>query len=378
MDNPLDYSEIAPYQDSEVRKVLNSIKTNPTFLKILRFVDLEASDESLLQLVDSVKTIDDFQEKVSKACLLHFFQNTTSKITHEGIDTLETDKNFLFISNHRDILLDSAILNVLFSNHSIPTVETATGDNLMKYEIVRTLAKLNKNFMVIRSAGAREMYKHSYTLSSYIRKKIVQKQSSVWIAQREGRAKDNNDKTQQGLMKMLNLSNEGGFEEGFKALNIRPVSMSYEYDPCDAFKLRELLAMEEGRVHEKEEEEDLNNIIAGMQGYKGQVHLSIQPVLSQEIDQLRTIQNINDKTKKLSEIIDRSIYQSYKIFANNYIAFDLLHGTNEWQKYYNPAKKEAFEEYLQPLCEGLPSCSRNILLKKYAYPLINKVESYKS
>ena len=373
MNKPITFSKIAPYEDQDVRNVLNELKEHPNLLAMLQFIDIKASSETLIDIFDSVSTIEDFQLKISTPWLTHFFGETTSEITFDGIDTLDPDQKHLFISNHRDIILDSAILNVLFAQHKIQTLETAIGDNLLKSRVVKKLAKLNKNFTVIRSGGPKEIYAHSLILSAYIRDKIVGRDSSVWIAQREGRAKDGNDKTQQGLLKMLNLSNKEGFEEGFRELKMRPISMSYEYDPCDRFKVKELLALEAGKVYEKEEGEDLANIIAGIKEYKGHVHLSIQPVLDEELEQLKVVKNINEKAVLLAGIIDRSIYRAYKLFSNNYVAYDLLKETKSWEGFYSREKKEEFEEYLHEVCKSQPPEAKTILLRKYAYPLINQL-----
>lgn len=373
MDETADYSKIAPYQDHEVSAVLDGLKNNPSFINMLQFVDLDASTVELEDLLDSIKTIEDFQQNISKPWMLQFLDKTTSKVTHEGFDSLRHDKKHLFISNHRDIILDSAILNVLLTQSGLQTVETAIGDNLLKFDLVKTLTKLNKNFTVLRTGSRRELYEHSQLLSAYIRHKIVEKGSSIWLAQKEGRAKDGNDQTQQGVLKMLNLSNPGAFEDGFKALHIRPMSLSYEYDPCDRFKVKELLTLEAGEEYIKEEEEDLQNIVAGILEQKGQVHLSIQPELKEELDELADIKNVNDKTHRLAEIIDHSIYRSYKLFENNYVAYDLLHQTKEWEASYSLEKKQAFLDYLEEICKNYPAQAKAILLKKYAYPLINQL-----
>lgn len=372
MYNELDFSDIAPFRDHEVKDVLDRLKKDLSFLHLLEYMQLDSSPPAVEQLLAGIETVDAFQLRISRPWLLQFFDQTTTEITHDGLTTLGKDQKYLFISNHRDIALDSAILNVLLSLNNIQSVETAIGDNLLKFPIVKTLAKLNKNFTVNRSAGAREMYQHSLKLSAYIRKRIVENKSSVWIAQREGRAKDGNDKTQQGVVKMLNLSNEAGFEEGCKALHIRPMAMSYEYDPCDRYKVKELLTTETGQTYAKEEEEDFKNIVAGFLGQKGRVHLSIQPVLDSEIDQLAEIRNTNDKINRLTEMIDRAIYRGYRLFENNYIAQDLLQGGCEWMEFYTPEQKQFFVEYADKVCEGLPPRAREILFKKYAYPLINQ------
>ncbi|MCB0595977.1 MAG: 1-acyl-sn-glycerol-3-phosphate acyltransferase [Lewinellaceae bacterium] len=372
MDEHLDFESLAPYQDKDVRPVLNELKKHQAFLDMLRFVDTEAPQEKLLQLIDGISTIRDFQHRVVKPWLQHFFRQTIDELTCSGLDTLEKGQTHLFISNHRDIILDSAILNLSLNDHNLPTAEIAIGDNLLKSSMVRAITRLNKIFTVVRDAPPREMYRHALRLSAYIRDRVAAKKSSIWLAQAEGRAKDGNDTTQQGLVKMLNLSNEGSFEEGFRPLRIRPMSLSYEYDPCDRFKLRELLAKAEGRKYDKKENEDYLNIETGIIEYKGRVHLCIQPELQDEIDGLADIANINDKATALAARIDRSIYRSYRLFDNNYIAYDLLHETNLWKEHYSKEKKEEFMAYVDKLCGGYPPMAREILLKKYAYPLINR------
>lgn len=372
MNEHFDLESLAPYQDKDVQPVLDALKEHQSFLNMLRFVDTEASQEGLLQLINNISSIRDFQHKVVKPWLEHFFRQTIDELSCSGIETLEPGQAHLYISNHRDIILDSAILNLLLNDHGLPTAEIAIGDNLLKSGLIRAITRLNKIFTVVRNAPPREMYRHSRLLSAYIRDRVTNNKTSIWLAQSEGRAKDNNDATQQGLVKMLNMSHEGGFEEGFQALRIRPMSLSYEYDPCDRFKLRELLAKAEGRKYEKKENEDYLNIETGITGYKGRVHLSIQPELQEEIKQLSAIGNVNDKATALAAMIDRSIYRSYRLFDNNYAAFDLLYATDQWKDHYSKEKKEAFLAYLDKLCKGYPPKARDILLRKYAYPLINR------
>lgn len=372
MRTPLDYSDIASIQDTEVKAVLEDLKKNPSFLELLHFMNLDNSPTQVERLLSGIDSIEAFQKRISHPWLSQFLEKTTSDITCSGFEYLCSKQKTLFISNHRDIILDSAILNVLLINHNLPTVETAIGNNLLKSDIVRILTKLNKNFTVQREGSAREKYATSLILSAYIRTRITDENSSVWLAQREGRAKDGNDTTQQGLLKMLNLSNEeASFEEGFQALHIHPMSLSYEYDPCDRFKLKELLAKLEGRTYVKEKDEDFHSIVTGILGKKGRVHLSIQPMLKQEINALKPIKTVNEKTNHLAQIIDQSIYQSYKLFENNYIAFDLLHNTRRWESQYSNIEKAAFEAYLQEICVHQKPIAKKLLLKKYAFPLIN-------
>jgi len=368
-----DYSEIAPYQDSDVPALMEKLKTSDSFKAVLSIDKSGISIDEWMTVIGEVRTIYDFQSRVARPFVKNLLKETSTKITHSGIDDIDTSQKYLFIANHRDIILDSAILNIVMTEANIQTCETAIGDNLLTSDIVYDLTKLNKNFTVIRSAGPREMYGHSLTLSNYIRDKIISNSSSIWLAQREGRAKDGNDRTQQGLLKMLHLSaGEKSFEQGFEELRIRPLSVSYEYDPCDRFKLNEILTKERGNKYEKRPEEDLQNIIAGMSGFKGEIHLSLQACINEQLKELNVSDNINEKANLLAEIIDKEIFKSYKLFENNYIAYDMLYGLTEYKKHYSKAKKEEFEDYIEKTTEGQAYEIKKLLIRKYAYPLINQ------
>ena len=369
-----DFSLIQPYQDADVPEVMNKLKTSSSFKKVLGIDNSGIGMETWLEMLDNVESIDQFQSEIAGPFMKGVLKDTSSSISYDGIDKLSDAKKNLFISNHRDIILDSSILNIGMYESGLQTCETAIGDNLLSSDIVKELTKLNKNFTVVRSAGPREMYDHSLTLSHYIRSKVCSNESSIWLAQREGRAKDGNDKTQQGLLKMLLLSaGDQNYEEGFRELNIRPISVSYEYDPCDAFKLNEIVCMEKGIKYEKGPEEDLQNIIAGMTGFKGEIHLGIHDCINQELDQLKPFTNINEKTIAFAKLIDQKIYQSYKLFENNYLAYDMLYGLSEYKNKYSAEKKEEFEAYINELTEDQSYETKKLLIRKYAYPLINKL-----
>lgn len=375
MEEAIDYSKIAPYKDEDVPMVISRLKESPSFLQVLSLRGQNTEYQEWLDKLDEVKTILDFQSKIAHPYVKQLIEKTTSTISFSGLKELNNIDKCLYIANHRDIILDSAILNVLLFDHGIQSCETAIGDNLLTSDIVYDLTKLNKNFTVVRSAGPRETYGHALTLSSYIRGKIANDESSIWLAQKEGRAKDGNDQTQQGLLKMLNLTSEDSFESGFRELKMRPVSISYEFDPCDKFKIIELLSVEQGKKYEKRPEEDLQNILAGMIGWKGEIHLNVGTILDKELEVLESVHNINEKTTLLSGIIDNSIYKTYKLFANNYIAHDMLSGLQEYSDMYCKEKKEEFEAYIEETTEGQSLEVRKLLIRKYAYPLINYLKA---
>lgn len=371
MDETVDFSKIAPYFDKDVPEVMARLRESPSFLAVLSLNGQLDNTQEWLDKLDDIQTIYDFQSKIAQPYVKRLVDRTTSELSYSGIKELADAEHSLFIANHRDIILDSAILNILLYEHDIQTCETAIGDNLLTSDIVFDLTKLNKNFTVVRSAGPRETYGHALTLSSYIREKVTSGESSIWLAQKEGRAKDGNDRTQQGLLKMLNLTSKKSFEEGFKELNLRPVSISYEYDPCDRFKIRELLSNEKGNKYEKRPEEDLNNILVGMTGWKGHIHLNVGEIFSDQLVEIKNISNINEKTIRLAEIINASIYNAYKLFENNYIAHDMLYGLEEMKAHYSNEKKEEFEAYIEKTTEDKPFEVKKLLIRKYANPLIN-------
>jgi len=366
------YSEIKPYEDADVPAIIQRLKERKGVQAVLSLDRSGKTIEDWLTILEQVENIYDFQNKVSSPYVSSLLKNSSNGITHEGINELDNNEKYLFIANHRDIILDSAILNIALSKAGLDTCETAIGDNLQTSRVIKDLTKLNKNFTVIRSAGPREMYENSLTLSHYIREKVENNLSSIWLAQREGRAKDGNDRTQQGLIKMLNLSaGKKSFESSFADLKLRPLSVSYEFDPCDSFKLKEILAVEKGSSYEKEADEDLQNIVAGMNGFKGRIHLSLQDPINDQLKDIPEELSINEKISKLAEIIDHKIFESYQLFENNYVAYDMLYGLNEYQKYYCKEKKEEFEDYISKTTEGLSYEAKKLLIRKYAFPLIN-------
>lgn len=372
----MDFSNIAPYRDDEVVGAITALLEELSFMKVLRFVYPQMDDESIRALCTGIETVKDFQGKVAYPAMKLMSDLTISSMTSGGFELLKDGKACLFISNHRDIILDSALLNMLLHEHDIETTETAIGSNLLKDPTVRHLTKLNKNFTVKRDVNRRELYETSLTLSSYIRNAVTERNVSIWISQREGRAKDGNDRTQQGLLKMLYMSNASNVISSFKGLNIRPLALSYEYDPCDVFKLTELVKSQRGEEHIKQEDEDLMNIVAGISKPKGRVHLEVGPVLDAELDHINTEIPVNDQVMHVARIIDRHIYDQARLWPNNYLAFNLLFEKNENTSQYTEAEKDSFMAHLNSVVNQVPptdrEIARSILIKKYAFPVINK------
>ena len=367
------FEDIRPYRDEEVPEVISRILRDKGFTNLLNYVYRDESLEPIKARVASVKTIDDFQAKVAYPAMRKVVNETTDSISVSGLENIKTDGAHLFISNHRDIILDSAILNIMLYEAGLGTFETAIGSNLLEEELVRDLTKMNKNFTVKRNATAREFYENSVNLSQYIHHTICERHTNVWIAQREGRTKDGMDKTQPGLLKMLSINCEKPLSQCFRELNITPVAISYEYDPCDVLKIPELKALAQEKKYEKQRGEDYNSILTGLTGYKGRIHLSIGKPLNEELNQLVDFTSPNDKLKELGEIIDQKVYGQYKLWPTNLIAFDLLEGVADSPN-YTKEEKAAFISRMEKQLAILELDSeedRYFLLNMYANPVKN-------
>ncbi|MEM9050683.1 MAG: 1-acyl-sn-glycerol-3-phosphate acyltransferase [Bacteroidota bacterium] len=369
----INFDDIRPYRDEEVPAVVERILQNKSFDNLLRYVYPKEPLELIKEEVKTVSTIEDFQIKVAYPAMRKLVDATTDSITVSGIDNIRNSGAHLFISNHRDIILDSALLNILLYEDGLGTFETAIGSNLLTEELVRDLTKLNKNFTVKRNTGAREFYENSLQLSKYIHHTITERESSVWIAQKEGRTKDGMDKTQPGLLKMLSMNSDKPLNEWFRELKITPVAISYEYDPCDVLKIPELKALSQEVKYEKTKGEDYISILSGLTGYKGRIHLSIGPTLDHELNALTEISSPNDKLKMLGEIIDEKIYGQYKLWPTNHIAFDKLNG-NLGIKEYTGEEKSKFLERMDTQLEKMglnDEQSKFFLLNMYGNPVKN-------
>lgn len=369
-----EFDEIRPYNDSEVEAVINRLKNNQGFIDVLKFVYPERTVEEIQQAVSEISTIAGFQEKIAHPAMRLLMDRTIDKLTFSGLDNISHDQSYLFVSNHRDIILDSAILNVILFENAFGTIQTAIGSNLLSSEIVTDLTKLNKNFVVKRNTGAREFYENSLLLSHYIDYTLNETKNSIWIAQREGRTKDGLDKTQPGLLKMLTMRGCDTMRGCFRELRVTPVAISYEYDPCDVLKIPELKAVSRDEKYEKRPDEDFNSIITGLTGRKGRVHLSIGTTIDKELEALADFPSNNDKLRILGDLIDRQIYQNYHLWPTNYMALDLLEGGDAHRDGYEGRDPREFEKSLK---EKLVNAGLNTeedfkwLLLMYANPVRN-------
>ncbi len=371
------YDDIRPYNDDEINHYVNLLLNDSAFLKVLSSI-YEGDNEKLNQsinLLSKFNTRHDFQHNfIGPLIKSWIIKRTTNGLTHNGLDKLDKSKGYIFISNHRDIILDSAIMNFLMINENRDTTEIAIGDNLLIYDWIHYLAKMNGAFEVKRNLPGREFFLASKNMSSYIRERITEHNISVWIAQREGRTKNGNDQTQVALIKMLGMSNDKDFVAGFNELNIVPLSISYEREPCGISKVEELYKKEtEGFV--KTQKDDLMSMVFGLTRPKGRVHFSFgEPLDVKEI--IGESSNANENLRLIAESIDNQIYNNYKLFPFNYLAADMLSGNDKYKHEVDNASREKFNEMLNDLVEtigaGDAKRQQQLFLEMYAAPLFNK------
>ncbi|BBE19315.1 hypothetical protein AQPE_3500 [Aquipluma nitroreducens] len=379
MVHKINFDDIRPFDDSEVNQSLRILLQDEGFQHILQFIfkDQEKIDQIKL-LLSHVHTIKDLQLKFMYQMVDDLIlKKSTDGLTSSGLDLLDKNASYLFISNHRDIILDSAIMNFLIVLEGMNTTEIAIGNNLLIEKWIEYTVKLNRAFVVRRNLPVRELLMASQKLSEYIRRDITRKNTSVWIAQREGRTKDGNDKTQQSLLKMLNLSNIHEVGEGFKELRIVPLSISYEIEPCGISKVAELYKKQtEG--FEKTQEDDLRSMGEGLVRPKGRVHFGFGEPISSQIDLICKEETISNQIEKLAEIIDANIYSNFKLWPNNYIAEDILNQTNTNLDQYTSEQFDRFSTMLNEAVEtisGDKEVIRTMFLQMYVNPLINKRKS---
>ena len=376
------FEEIRCYNNEEVHGVLERLCEEKQFMKVLSTVYPLLPKENIKQRLMSYHSNYEFQKEMVCPFLQYLEANMTKGIDLNGLAKINTSKAYLYISNHRDIILDSAFLCGKFIQRGLDTVEIAIGDNLLIYPWIEDLVRVNKSFIVKRGLSPRNVLESSQRLSAYIAHTISDKNQSIWIAQREGRAKDSNDRTQESLLKMFNMGGAGNFIENMKALNLCPLSISYEYDPCDFLKAKEMQQKRDNPCFKKDPKDDLINMETGVMGYKGKVVYEITGDISKELDAIANeASNRNQQIALTAELIDRRIHSNYTIFANNKIAFDLLKDAKHFSAEYTQTEKLDFERYLTLQIAKIElenkdhDFLRSKLLEMYANPLINKLHT---
>jgi 1-acyl-sn-glycerol-3-phosphate acyltransferase len=370
------FDAIRPFYDSEVNKALKSSINHPMMKALMNFTFPDVDDEVWKTKLSETHSIRDFQCNFIYKSVQKVLEKSSDGLSTSGFEKLEPNTSYLFISNHRDIILDTCLLNVALFDHGLVMTASAIGDNLVQKAFLHTLSKLNRNFVVQRGLSPRELLGSSKNMSEYIAQLLLHENRSVWIAQREGRTKDGNDATHTGVLKMLSMgSDEKDNMNYFKKIKIVPVSLSYEYDPTDALKMPQLLAEANQEVYVKEKNEDFTTLLSGIIGQKKRIHIHIGEVLSSEIDVISAVEsNPNKQIQLLTQKVDDSILKSYKLWPTNYIAYDLLYNSNQFQSQYTLEEKQLFQRRLELRIDDNSSVLKEGFLAMYANPVVNKLK----
>jgi len=370
------FDAIRPFYDSEINEALHDVVNHPMMKTMMNFTFPEVEDEVWKDQLKKTHSIRDFQCNFIYNTIQKVLEKSSEGLTTSGFEKLEKNTSYLFISNHRDILLDTTLLNVCLFEHGLVMTASAIGDNLVKKAFLATLAKLNRNFLVLRGLTPREMLQSSKLLAEYIGQLLLRENRSVWIAQREGRTKDGNDETNPGVLKMIGMgSDEENLMDYFKKLKIVPVSISYEYDPTDVLKMPQLMAEANNEVYVKDKNEDFMTILSGIMGTKKRIHISVGDVLDQEIDQIvAENDNVNKQVQALAQTIDDVVLKNYQLWPTNFIAYDILNGTDKFAHKYKESEKSLFERRLEMRIGSDNPVTRQGFLAMYANPVVNKLK----
>lgn len=372
-----EFDEIRPYHDEELPQIYEELIADPAFREAVAVVMPGVPLEALAQKMRACKTKLEFQKTFCYGLLWKLAQETTKGLTLDHTSLPDEQRAYTYMSNHRDIILDSGFLSVLLVDRGMNTVEIAIGDNLLIYPWIKKFVRINKSFIVQRALTMRQMLESSARMSRYMHYTIMEKNQSIWIAQREGRAKDSDDRTQDSVLKMLAMGGEGDIIDRLMEMNIAPLAISYEYDPCDYLKAKEFQQKRDDAAYKKSTADDLLNMKTGLFGFKGRVHFQTAPCINDELAKLDRTLPKQELFARVSALIDRRIHANYRLYPGNYIALDLMEGSTARADHYTAEEKQQFIAYLnrQLDCIELPQKDlpflRGKLLQMYANPLKN-------
>lgn len=376
---PEQFDPIRPFEPDELPDVFDRLLQNEQFCSVLAYLYPDVPKEALAAKMHACKDNLDFQKTFCYGFLVQLLARL-SKGCDIDIASLDTDSRYTFISNHRDIVLDSALLDKLLIDAGFNTTcEIAIGDNLLKLPWVKDLVRVNKSFIVERALSMREMLMASKRLSEYMHFVIAEKNDNVWIAQREGRAKDSNDRTQEAILKMMVMGGEGSIIDRLKQLHLVPLAISYEYDPCDYLKAAELQARRDNPCWQKGPMDDVTSMQTGIMGYKGYIHYQCADCIDSYLDTIPADTPKTELFRLIADHIDRQIFAGYRLYPNNYVALDLLHGDSAHADHYTVEDKAQFEAYLKGQLDKIEmegkddAYLREQMLKMYANPAINQM-----
>lgn len=375
--NPTAFDDIRPYHDEELPAVYEELIADPAFQKAVSSIMPGVPFEAIAQKMRSCRTKLEFQKAFCYGLLWNIVKECASGLTIDHSALPDKEKPYTYISNHRDIILDSGFLSILLLDLGMSTVEIAIGDNLLIYPWIKKVVRINKSFIVQRALTMRQMLEASALMSNYMHYTIRDKKQSIWIAQREGRAKDSNDRTQDSVLKMLAMGGEGSVLERLAEMNIAPLSLSYEYDPCDYLKAQEFQLKRDVEGYKKSTQDDLLNMKTGLFGFKGRVHFQVAELINDDLLKLDASLPKTELFACVSALIDRKIHANYRLYPGNYVACDLLDGTTSFAGNYSAEEKQIFEDYIAGQLDKISIPNKDVeflrekLLVMYANPVIN-------
>ena len=378
-----EFSDIEPYNDSVFQEKIASLVKEPGFEHAVRSVLPDVDYPEFVAELMAVPGKEQFQKNIMGNFLEELALRTTAGITYSGLDAVHDDSRYTFITNHRDIVLDASFLNLCFIRKGMPVTQVAIGNNLLIYEWISDLVKLNRSFIVKRDVKITDALNAARQLSAYIHYTISQRHESVWIAQREGRAKDSNDLTQESLIKMLGLAGEGSVRERLMEVNLMPVSISYEYDPNDYLKASEFLMRRRDPHFHKSKRDDLLSMETGLLSPKGRIHFRIGPCINEGLASFGFDER-SPVVRETCRLIDTAIHRGYHIYPCNYIAYDEYHGTERFADCYTADDVQRFDNYINAQLDKveIPDVSneeraymRHMVLMMYANPLVNQLRA---
>jgi hypothetical protein len=376
------FDDIRPLTNDEVKEAIEELIASKDFERAFRYIKPDLEWEAFSQLMRTFRTKEEFKAVLAYDIVMMVAKNTTFSLTISGRSRLpEGHIPCTFISNHRDIVLDAAFLNVMLYDVGYGMTQVAIGDNLLISPWIEKLVRLNNSFIVKRGVSGRQQLEASALLSAYIRHTIRDTGESVWIAQREGRAKDSDDKTQNSILKMLNMGGDKDIVSNLMELNIVPVAISYEFDPCDFLKAKEFQQKRDNADFVKSKRDDLLNMETGILNSKGRVHFTIGSPINPQLARLDRNTDKNELYSLIAAIIDKEIYKHYRFYPCNFVAYDMLTNSGRFSSHYGLKDKKQFESYLQGQLDKIvfpgkdESYLRTRILEMYTNPLKNHLEN---
>ena len=380
--NPDEFAGIAPYTDEEAVVAFAALANHRYIPLISHYLFPHEPMDYLAGKLREMRSVDEFQQAVVSRAVDWVIKNSTYGFTYDGVENLSDQSHkYLMMSNHRDIVLDPALTQYVLFMHGLPQTEIAVGDNLIKdSKTVEMLFRCNRMVTVVRGVSARELYLSSQVLSKYIRHGITSDHASMWIAQRQGRTKNGLDTTEQGLLKMFDMSGTRSFQENFEELHILPMSISYEYEPCDVRKAREIL-ISRTQKYVKKKTEDMHSILMGLRQQKGHVHLHIGKELTRDEIAAAASYDKNERYQKIRQVVDERVIEGYHLWKTNYLCYDLVNGTDKYADRYTDEDVAIFKKYMEHRLSKVEAsldrdALRDIFLHIYSNPVLSKEQLF--